>query len=65
MMKDSHFFFILPGGPRLYCFTALLALLGVYVFLSVLLLVSFSWGWGLLVSKKIFQLAILGLSNCS
>lgn len=60
-MKDSCSF--LPGGPRLDCLTTSVALLGVYIPLSVLLMVNFFWG--VLVSKKMFQMETLGLNNCN
>lgn len=42
MMKDSCSF--LPGGPRFDCLTIPLALLGVYIPLSVLLIINFFLG---------------------
>lgn len=52
-----------PGGSKLFCFPTLLALLGVYMSLSVLLMVSFFLG--VLFSKRLFQVGILQLSNCN
>lgn len=62
-VSDERQSFFLPGGPRLDCLTTPLALLGVYIPLSVLLMVNFFLG--VLVSKKMFQMGVWGLSNCN